>query len=102
MTVSFAEKRLIDLFRRCSDEGKDGLLVAAESLASSNQKKEVASMPKWTIQYIDGHDLKYKTFVTEAASPDDAISKLWEQYTSDFDHRIIDVYPVEDEKSSSL
>ena len=97
MTVSFAEKRLIDLFRRCSDEGKDGLLAAAESLASSNQKKEVASMPKWKIQYIDGHDLKYKVFTTEAKDPEEAQVKLWESYESDFDHQIIDIYRTEDE-----
>lgn len=96
MTVSFAERRLIDLFRRCSDEGKDGLLAAAESLASSNQQKEVGKMPKWTIQYIDGHDLKYKVFTTEAKDPEDAQVKLWESYESDFDHQIIQIYQVEE------
>ena len=98
MTVSFEEKRLVDLFRRCSDEGKEALLVAAESLVDSNQKKEVASMPKWTIQYIDGHDLKYKVFTTEAKDEEEAQAKLWEQYESDFDHQIIQIYPAEGEQ----
>ena len=46
----------------------------------------------YKIAYIDGHDLKYKTFTTEADSRDDAISKLWASYESDFDHQIIEVY----------
>jgi len=53
---------------------------------------------RYKIQYIDGHDLKYKTFTTDAESREDAISKLWEQYESDFDHRIIDVYEVEEKE----
>ena len=47
---------------------------------------------KYKVAYIDGHDLKYKTFSTEAESRDDAISKLWASYESDFDHQIIEVY----------
>lgn len=53
-------------------------------------------MPKWTIQYIDGHDLKYKVFTTEAKDPEDAQVKLWESYESDFDHQIIQIYQVEE------
>lgn len=46
---------------------------------------------KFTISYIDGHDLKYKRFTTTAKDKDEAIHKLWESYESDFDHQIIDV-----------
>lgn len=51
-------------------------------------------MAKYRIQYINGHSLKYEVFTTEADSRDEAISKLWDQFESDFDHRIIDVYVV--------
>ncbi len=46
---------------------------------------------QYTISYIDGHDLKYKRFVTVAATREEAISNLWDSYSSDFDHQIIDV-----------
>ena len=54
--------------------------------------KEGEKTMKYKIAYIDGHDLKYKTFTTEAENRDDAISKLWASYESDFDHQIIEVY----------
>lgn len=38
MNISFEERRLIELFRRCSDEGKEGLIVSAEVLAGYGQK----------------------------------------------------------------
>ena len=50
----------------------------------------------YRVQYIDGHDLKYKTFTVEARSPEEAVSKMRESYEADFDHQIIDVYQVEE------
>jgi len=45
---------------------------------------------KYTIHFIDGHDLKYKTFETVAESKPQAVSNLWDSYKEfgDFDHRI--------------
>lgn len=54
-------------------------------------------MSKYTVCYVDGHDLKYHTYTTEANDFDDAIAKLRE-FTSawgDFDHMICDVYEGE-------
>lgn len=49
-------------------------------------------MRKYTIRYVDGYDLKYKTFETAAETEDEAISKLWESYKNgDFDHQIISI-----------
>ena len=47
---------------------------------------------RYKVQYIDGHDLKYKTFTTTAESPEDAVRKLRDSYEADFDHQIIEVY----------
>lgn len=46
---------------------------------------------KYKVAYIDGHDLKYKTFSTTAESPEEAVRKLRESYEADFDHQIIEV-----------
>ncbi len=51
-----------------------------------------AETMKYKVQYIDGHDLKYKTFSTTAESPEDAVRKLRDSYEADFDHQIIEVY----------
>lgn len=54
-------------------------------------------MSKYTVCYVDGHDMKYHTFTTEAEGFDDAIAKLRE-FTSvlgDFDHMICDVFEGE-------
>lgn len=46
----------------------------------------------YEISYIDGHDLRYKVFATEASSAADAINNLWDSYQDgDFDHQIISV-----------
>jgi hypothetical protein len=53
-------------------------------------------MKKFTIHYIDGHDLRYKTFKTIAANDADAVGALWAKYEPfDFDHQIIEI--VEEE-----
>lgn len=48
-------------------------------------------MKHYRINYIDGHDLRYKSFETSAKSKEDAISKLWDRYDADFDHHIAEV-----------
>ena len=52
-------------------------------------------MAFYRIQYIDGHDLQYKTFETEADSVEKALHSLWQQDSpSDFDHQIISVNEI--------
>lgn len=45
----------------------------------------------YVIYYIDGNDLKYKTFITTAGSTAEAVRKMRDSYESDFDHQIIEV-----------
>ena len=47
---------------------------------------------KYKVAYIDGHDLKYKTFSTTADNKEEAIRKMRDSYEADFDHQIIEVY----------
>jgi len=47
---------------------------------------------KYKVTYIDGHDLKYKTFTTTAESKEEAVRKMRDSYETDFDHQIIEVY----------
>lgn len=52
-------------------------------------------MKKFEIAYIDGHDLKYKTFTTTAQDEENALKNLWNNYKSgDFDHQIINVKEI--------
>lgn len=48
---------------------------------------------KYVIRYIDGNDLKYKLFETEARNKDEAIEHLWASYADmgDFEHRIASI-----------
>lgn len=46
-------------------------------------------MKKFKINYIDGHDLRFKSFETVAEDRDQAIRNLRESYVDgDFDHQI--------------
>ena len=54
--------------------------------------KTEEDMNNYMIQYIDGEDLKFKVFKTDAKNSDEAVHRLWESKVSDFDHRILDVY----------
>ena len=46
-------------------------------------------MKHFKINYIDGHDLRFKSFVTDAEDRDQAIRNLRESYVNgDFDHQI--------------
>lgn len=51
-------------------------------------------MKHFKINYIDGHDLRFKSFETDAENRDQAIRNLRESYTSDFDHQIESVIEV--------
>lgn len=54
-------------------------------------------MKHYLINYIDGHDLKYKSFETDADDRDSAIRHLWDSYQNgDFDHQIIEIIIAED------
>ena len=49
-------------------------------------------MKNYRINYIDGHDLRYKSFETAAKTEKDALSNLWEcYYPFDFDHQIAEI-----------
>ena len=46
-------------------------------------------MKHYKINYIDGHDLRFKTFETDAEDRDQAIRNLRDSYVDvDFDHQI--------------
>ena len=46
-------------------------------------------MKRFKINYIDGHDLRFKSFVTDAEDRDQAIRNLRESYVNgDFAHQI--------------
>ena len=49
----------------------------------------------YRVCFIDGHDLKYKVFTTEAENREQAIIKMREMYGSNFEHRITGVYLLE-------
>ena len=51
---------------------------------------------KYIVQFIDGHDLKYKTFRCTAENQQEAISKMFDVYGKNFDHHVIDVYKKEE------
>lgn len=46
---------------------------------------------RFKICFIDGHDLKYKVFKTEARSKDDAMDRFNERYGANFDHQFISI-----------
>lgn len=50
-------------------------------------------MKTFRINYIDGHDLRYKSVEVPAKNEEDALSALWDMYDADFDHQIIEVLP---------
>jgi hypothetical protein len=61
-------------------------------------------MKQYTINYIDGHDLRFKTFKTVAEDRDQAIKQLRASYIDgDFDHQIESVIEEgePDERSSN-
>ena len=47
---------------------------------------------------IDGHDLKWKVFTCEAQNRVEAISKMREMFGANFEHRIAEVFRVEDQE----
>lgn len=51
-------------------------------------------MSGYRINYIDGHDMRYKSFETNAETSEDAVSALWDKYQANFDHRIIEIIPL--------
>lgn len=56
-------------------------------------------MKHYRINYIDGHDLRYKSFEISAETQEEAISKLWERYDADFDHHIAEVIELSEAPS---
>lgn len=54
-------------------------------------------MSSYRVNYIDGHDLRFKSFETPAESEAAAISALWNNYESDFDHHIVEIIPLKED-----
>lgn len=50
----------------------------------------------YKVCFIDGHDLKYKTFTCTAENRKEAVSKMLDLFGRNFDHRIADVFRLED------
>ena len=52
-------------------------------------------MKKYSISYIDGHNMRFKTFGTLAKDEKSALKMLWDSYENgDFDHQIISIAEV--------
>lgn len=49
----------------------------------------------YQVCFVDGHDMKYKTFKCEANSCKEAIEKMMDAYGANFDHQVKDVYKLE-------
>lgn len=54
-------------------------------------------MNNYRINYIDGHDMRYKSFETVANTKEEALSNLWDSYPDgDYDHQIAEVIKLEE------
>ena len=54
----------------------------------------------YKVCFIDGHDLKYKTFTCDARNRKEAIGKMFDLFGPSFDHQIKDVYRRDDENET--
>ena len=52
----------------------------------------------YKVCFIDGHDLKWKVFTCQAQNRVEAISKMREMFGANFEHRIAEVFRVEDQE----
>lgn len=52
----------------------------------------------YKVCFIDGYDLKYKTFTCYAQNRVEAISITRDMFGANFDHQIADVFRVEDQE----
>ena len=52
----------------------------------------------YKVCFIDGHDLKWKVFTCEAKNRVEAISKMHEIFGANFEHRIAEVFRVQDQE----
>ena len=53
----------------------------------------------YKVCFIDGHDLKYKTFTCYAQNRVEAISRMREMFGVNFEHRIAEVFRVNDQEA---
>jgi len=57
----------------------------------------------YRINYIDGFDLRYKSFETIAENEDTALSALLAKYTwGDFDHQIVEIKRIKGKASEGM
>lgn len=60
-------------------------------------------MNNYRINYIDGHDLRYKSFETIAKDEESALSNLWASYTNgNFDHQIVEIIRLEEPAANGM
>ena len=54
-------------------------------------------MNNYRINYIDGHDMRYKSFETVAENTDEALLNLWDTYKPfDFDHQVVEIIKLKE------
>ena len=71
-------------------------IMKARGTCPYNDPFEVVK--KFKVCFIDGHDLKYKTFTCDAIDQKQAIEKMMDLFGSNFDHQITDVFMLEDQE----
>lgn len=47
---------------------------------------------KFTVCFVDGHDMKYKTVTLEAKNEKEAVSMVFDRFGSGFEHSLVGVY----------
>jgi len=55
---------------------------------------ETVTIPEWKICFIDGHDLRYKEYLTRAADVQEAVENMYSEYGHNFDHSITSITRV--------
>lgn len=53
------------------------------------------SCTAWKVCFIDGHDLKYKEFITNANTREEAIDNMYLTYGYNFDHSITSITRID-------
>lgn len=62
------------------------------------RKPNIGEPGTYKVCFIDGHDLKWKVFTCEAQNRVEAISKMRETFGANFEHRVGEVFRVEDQE----
>lgn len=49
-------------------------------------------LKKYTVCFIDGHDLRYKTVDIETETKEKAVEKVFNMYGSNFEHKLTGIF----------